>query len=152
MSVHAAASRVPADAPPLSTRLSFLGPLSTHAFNRLMAPLAGGLPGLGLLTHVGRTTGRTYQTPLLVIRQDDGYVIGLWYGAGVQWVKNVVAAGGCTMRVRRRDVRLAQPVMFIDPGWTPLPRPLRLAARIVRMTTFLRLSPVPEGAPGDLAS
>jgi len=35
---------------------------------------------LGLLTHVGRRSGRTYQTPLGAYRLGDGFVFALFYG------------------------------------------------------------------------
>jgi deazaflavin-dependent oxidoreductase (nitroreductase family) len=122
-----------------TTRMSFLAPVTTRAFNPVMRMIAGRLPGLGVLTHTGRATGRTYRTPLLVLRRGDGYLIALWYGSGVQWVKNVLVAGRGELRTRGADVELTDPELFSDPSRRLLPLPLRLGGRLVGLTEFVRL-------------
>ncbi len=54
-----------------------------------------GAPGAyaGILHHVGRRSGRAYQTPVVPLPTADGYVIVLPYGSRSDWVRNVVAAG-----------------------------------------------------------
>ena len=44
--------------------------------------------------------GRLYQTPVNVFAAKDGYVFALTYGPDTDWVKNVLAAGGCELRTR----------------------------------------------------
>jgi deazaflavin-dependent oxidoreductase (nitroreductase family) len=122
-----------------TTRIRSLGPITTRIFNPVIRLVAGRLPGFGILTHTGRSTGRTYRTPLLVLRRGEQYVFGLWYGSDVHWVKNVLAAGGCEVRVRGRDVRLIEPELFADPERRLLPLPLRFGGRLLRMTEFLRM-------------
>jgi hypothetical protein len=56
----------------------------------------------------------------------------------VQWVRNVLAAGGCTLRIRGRDVRLAKPEVFVDPAARLVPLPVRLFLRLMRVTEFMR--------------
>ncbi len=48
------------------------------------------------LKHVGRRSGRTYMTPVVAKPLGDGFVIPLPYDAGVDWCRNVLAAGTCT--------------------------------------------------------
>ena len=55
------------------TRLGRLAPLTTHVFNPVMRLIAGRVPGLGMLTHTGRTSGRAYPTPVLVFRSGDEF-------------------------------------------------------------------------------
>jgi hypothetical protein len=50
-----------------------------------------------LVRHVGRTTGRAYETPLMLARLGDDFVAELTYGPQVSWYRNVVAAGRCTV-------------------------------------------------------
>jgi deazaflavin-dependent oxidoreductase (nitroreductase family) len=50
-----------------------------------------------IVRHVGRRSGKRYETPIIMSRVDDGFVIELTYGHDVDWHKNVVAAGGCTV-------------------------------------------------------
>jgi deazaflavin-dependent oxidoreductase (nitroreductase family) len=121
------------------TRMSPLAPLTTHVFNPVMRLLAGSLPGLALLTHRGRTTGRIYRTPLLVLTRGNHYLIGLWYGTNVHWVKNVLACGECEMRIRGRKLRMVAPELVTPPVLQLLPRPLALAGRLVHLSHLLRL-------------
>jgi deazaflavin-dependent oxidoreductase (nitroreductase family) len=121
------------------TRMSSLAALTTHVFNPVMRLLAGSLPGLALLTHRGRRTGRIYRTPLLVLKRGDHYLIGLWYGTNVHWVKNVLARGECEMRIRGRNIRMVAPELVPPPVLQLLPRPLAFAGRLVRLSHVLRL-------------
>lgn len=121
------------------TRLHRLGSLTTHVFNPLTRLVAGRLPGFGVLTHIGRSTGRRYRTPLLVLRREDDYVVGLWYGSETHWVKNVLAARGCDLLTRGRTVRLTDPRVSADPTKRVMPLPLRWAGSLVGLTEFLRL-------------
>jgi hypothetical protein len=77
-----------------------------------------------------------------VVRRGEDYVIGLWYGSEAQWVKNVLAAGGCELQTRGRSVRLADPRVSADPSKRVLPLPLRWAGSLVGLTDFLRLRAV----------
>jgi len=61
-----------------STRMTVLASLTNRVFNPLTTAAAGVLPGFGVLSHVGRTSGRTHRTPLLVVRREGDYVVGLW--------------------------------------------------------------------------
>ena len=55
-----------------------------------------------VIRHVGRTTGRSYETPLVPFTTEDGFVIALPYGSGTDWLKNVMASGSATI-VREGD-------------------------------------------------
>ena len=65
------------------------------ATNRLVRLWAGWVPAMGLLSHLGRKSGRLYRTPLNVFPTADGVAIFLPYGTETtEWLKNVQAAGG----------------------------------------------------------
>ena len=68
--------------------------------NRLTKHLAPWVPGFGVVAHRGRRSGRRYLTPVNVFAAEDGYVFALAYGPGTDWVKNVLAAGGCELQAR----------------------------------------------------
>jgi deazaflavin-dependent oxidoreductase (nitroreductase family) len=124
-------------APP--TRFQFLRPFTTRVFNRLSIHFAGWLPGFAILTHVGRKTGQTHRTPINVFRRGDHYMFALTYGGEVQWLKNVLAAGECTMRSGGRDVRLVAPELIVDPELGLMPLPVRIFLRFNRVTELLRM-------------
>lgn len=95
-----------------------------HVLNPLMRRVAGHLPLFGLLTHVGRRSGKAYTIPVNVFRDGKhGYRVALTYGRDAQWVRNVLAAGGCTLRTRGRVIELAEPRLIHDPtrSWAPVP-------------------------------
>ena len=58
-----------------------------------------GRPGAyaGIIRHVGRRSGRAYETPVVPLPADDGFVILLPYGDRPDWVRNVLAAGTATI-------------------------------------------------------
>ena len=124
---------------PPRTRLAVLRPFTTRLFNPISRHVTGWLPGFGTLIYRGRKSGKVYHTPMNVFRRGDHYVFALTYGADVQWVKNVIAAGGCEMRTRGRTVRLVEPELFVDPTRAPMPILVRFVLGLMRVTEFLRM-------------
>jgi deazaflavin-dependent oxidoreductase (nitroreductase family) len=114
-------------------------PFTTHIINPATRLFAGLMPGFGLLTYRGRKTGRVYHLPINVFRRGDQYIFALTYGSDSQWVKNVLAAGGCQIRTRGRDVRLVNPELIVDPARRFMPRPLRLIGSLGGMSEFVRM-------------
>ena len=131
--------------PPPATRLRFISPFTKRIVNPITRRFADRLPGFALVEHVGRKSGRTFRTPLNVFRRGDRYVFALTYGSQVDWVRNVMAAGGCTMRTRGRTVRLVEPELIVDPARSLVPLPVRVFGRFLRLSEFLRLR-VADGA------
>ena len=62
-----------------------------------------------VVTHVGRTSGTTYQTPLDALPTDTGYVLVCRYGPESDWVRNVLAAGSATLRIDGEEHELTGP-------------------------------------------
>jgi deazaflavin-dependent oxidoreductase (nitroreductase family) len=60
---------------------------------------SSGTPGAiaSVVRHVGRTTGRPYETPVQAVATDDGFVIALPYGLNTDWLKNVLVSGSATI-------------------------------------------------------
>ncbi len=108
--------------------------------NRVVRHVAPWMPGLGLVVHRGRRSGRPYQTPVTTFRTDDGYVIALTYGAGsTDWVKNVQAAGGCELRTRGRILQLDAPRVYHDETRCAIRAPHRQVLRLIGVADFLSL-------------
>lgn len=113
--------------------------------NRVTGPVAPHLPGFGVVAHVGRRSGRRYQTPVNVFAREDGFVIALTYGREAQWVSNVLAAGGCELTTRGHRYRLTRPEIFRDErrrAAAPVARPM---LRLVGASEFMRLRRAPAG-------
>ena len=93
-----------------------------------------------------------------VFRKDGAWVFALTYGSEVQWVKNVLAAGGCVIETRGRLVQLADPELITDPRRRLVPRIVAFFLGLILVTEFLRMQtassvegagPTPPPAPRD---
>lgn len=112
---------------------------NSRVTNRVTRPLAGWLPGFGVVEHAGRRSGRRYRTPVNVFRSGAGHVIALTYGVESDWVQNVLAAGGCELLTRGRRHRLTAPAVVHDERRRLVPPPVRPVLRLLRVADFLRL-------------
>ena len=114
-----------------------------YLVNPIVKRFAGRVPPFALLEHRGRQSGKRYRIPIIVFRTGDTFTIALTYGAKTDWVKNVRAAGCCTIKYRRRRYLLVRPRLGEDPtvSWAPLP--VRLIEGRVGATEYLRLDVVP---------
>jgi deazaflavin-dependent oxidoreductase (nitroreductase family) len=93
-----------------------------------------------ILTHVGRRSGRTYDTPLGEWAYGDGFVLSLAYGRGTDWCCNVMAAGTCTLGWKGQTYELERPEVIFGPevlqAW---PMWERVALRAAGIESFLWL-------------
>lgn len=105
-----------------------------------------------LLEHTGRRSGRAYLTPVGAFPFGDGFIIGLSYGADVDWCRNITASGHAIVKWRAQEFVLERPeiipmsraVLQALPPYFPLP------ARELRQFVWLhRPSPVNEPAPSN---
>lgn len=108
--------------------------------NRLTGPLATRLPGFGVVVHTGRKTRRRYRTPVNVFPRAGGFVIALTYGREAQWVRNVLASGGCALETRGRTWRLTRPRLVHDQRRRAMPAPVRFILGLLNVADFLNLA------------
>ena len=81
---------------------------------RLTRPLALRSAGTeksstSIVRHVGRRSGRTYETPVVAIEHDDSFLIALPYGERTDWMKNVLASRNATVVTHGRTYGVDQP-------------------------------------------
>jgi deazaflavin-dependent oxidoreductase (nitroreductase family) len=117
-----------------------LAAFNRRVTNRVTEPLARWLPGLGVVVHRGRRSQREYRSPVNVFARGGRYVVALTYGAESDWVKNVLAEGGCDLVTRGRTVHLGAPEIFHDETRRSVPRLVRPILRLLGVTDFMRLS------------
>jgi deazaflavin-dependent oxidoreductase (nitroreductase family) len=91
-----------------------------------------------VVEHVGRTTGRPYETPVGAVRDGDDWVITLPYGPETSWVRNVVAAGEAVVRVNGERHRVGD-VRIVPLSSTPMADTDVVAARLFGVTSAMRL-------------
>jgi deazaflavin-dependent oxidoreductase (nitroreductase family) len=113
--------------------------------NRVIGKIAGRrLSPVAYMLHQGRKSGRQYRTPVMPLPLGDGFLVSLPYGPDRDWVRNVVAAGHCTLLRGGRRFELTGPRLLDAAGAAPLlPAALRPALRAVPRIRFMRLSRVP---------
>jgi deazaflavin-dependent oxidoreductase (nitroreductase family) len=116
-----------------------LARLNRVGLNRIVRHVAPYVPGLGVVVHTGRRSGRVYRTPVNVFAKDGVYTFALTYGPDSDWVRNVLAAGGCTLRTRRRDVQLTNARLVHDETRAAIRFPERLFLRLFGVAEFLVL-------------
>ena len=121
-------------------RKRWLAKINIAVTNRITSLFAGWLPGFGILTHVGRKSGKVYRTPINVFRAANGFVIALTYSSQSEWVKNVLAAGGCELKTRGKKYRLFAPKVVRDPTRRRFPIPVLVVLRIVGADEYMELS------------
>lgn len=62
-----------------------------------------------VVIHVGRTSGTTYYTPTDAHPTKTGYALVVRYGAGSDWVRNILFAGSVTLRLEGEELFLVSP-------------------------------------------
>jgi deazaflavin-dependent oxidoreductase (nitroreductase family) len=121
-------------------RKRWLAKINIAFTNRITSLFAGWLPGFGILTHVGRKSGKVYRTPVDVFRASNSFIIALTYSSQSEWVKNVLAAGGCELKTRGKQYRLSAPKVVRDPTRGRFPFPVRIVLKVVGADEYMELA------------
>jgi deazaflavin-dependent oxidoreductase (nitroreductase family) len=129
------------------------GRVLKNTLNRVTLRLArGGHGPFSIVRHVGRRSGRGYETPIIVQPTAGGFMVELTYGDRVDWYRNVVAAGGCGVRYRGAEyvVTAIEPVDAAIGIAAFSPAQRRLLS-LLRRSHFVRFvcaeAPAPRRAP-----
>lgn len=94
-----------------------------------------------VLIHLGRSSGKTYRTPLDAHPLPDGYVLIPMYGPRTDWVKNVLAAGSARLRLRDQEIELESPRLVKQSEvWPLLLTPVKPPWGIAGDSDLLQLS------------
>jgi deazaflavin-dependent oxidoreductase (nitroreductase family) len=121
-------------------RKRWLAAFNLAVTNRITSRFAAWLPGFGIITHVGRKSGKAYRTPVNVFRAPKGFLIALTYGTQSEWVKNVLAAGACQLETRGARYQLSSPTIVHDRTRRQFPFPVRVILGLVGANDFMQLS------------
>jgi deazaflavin-dependent oxidoreductase (nitroreductase family) len=93
-----------------------------------------------VLKHKGRRSGKEYTTPVTVGPAKDSFVIPLSYGEEVDWLKNVRAAGRCSIETRGSTYTVGDPeVIDRAEALAIVPRHARLMFRFFGIERYVRV-------------
>ena len=90
-----------------------------HINKRLFNPRALKSGNWDVITHVGRSSGKTYRTPLDAAEVDGTFVFIVVYGSRADWVQNVLANGSAVLETGDEVIQLVEPRLI--PGETARP-------------------------------
>jgi len=121
----------------------------TGVLNPLVRKVAGRkhLKMAAQIHHRGRRSGELYVTPASAPLEGDAFWIPLTFGTGSDWCRNVLAAGGCTIRWKGVDYEATRPVVVDRAAALSAARRAfqpqeRLMMRVLGIRKFLRLDVV----------
>jgi|SRR6516225_9782888 len=135
---HSAQPRSGASIAPQTPRLGRrMARFNRAVVNPVAVHVAGLVPGVGIVNHVGRRSRHVYRAPVLVFRTKDGYRIALTYGRDADWVKNALAHGAVRLTTTRREHELSDPLIVHDPHHQHMPLLVRLFLRLLRVSDFI---------------
>lgn len=134
--------------------------------NRIVDPwlqgrglVTGSRGELGLIEHVGRTSGTVRRTVIHPMPTAEGIRVIVPIGERSQWARNVLAAGHCRLLLGDRVIELDEPLLETPAEVPGLARPIRalfgwLGFRYLRLRTFresrVDADPPIEGKPREL--
>jgi deazaflavin-dependent oxidoreductase (nitroreductase family) len=120
--------------------------LNKRVLNPLMMKMAGRRHWYAsAIRHKGRRSGKEYATPVMAEPTPDGFTVPLPYGEGVDWLRNVRAAGRATIEAKGESYEVVEPAIVGYEEVAPL-----LPARLCRtwslfgIERFLRVKRAPE--------
>jgi deazaflavin-dependent oxidoreductase (nitroreductase family) len=89
---------------------------------------------------VGRKSGSTFETPIIVVPVADGFIIELTYGPQVNWYQNLVAANGGEIIRGDQAWRVLGPIeISTEEGLRAYSAARRFVLRLLRRTHFRKL-------------
>jgi deazaflavin-dependent oxidoreductase (nitroreductase family) len=102
-----------------------------YVTNRLLRIFAYASRGpFAIIRHIGRRSGKPYETVIMVWPLGEGFVIALTYGPEVDWYRNIVAAGGGSVLWHKRVYAVEKPEPIdVDRALPAFPAPFRAILR-----------------------
>jgi deazaflavin-dependent oxidoreductase (nitroreductase family) len=102
-----------------------------HVTNRVLRGFTKFSHGpFAIIRHVGRRSGKPYETVIWVWKMREGFVIALTYGPEVDWYRNMKATGRGTVYWHKRLYMVGKPELIdTEKALTAFPTFFRLLFR-----------------------
>ena len=106
--------------------------VAKHVINRVTSRNAGSAKSpFAILRHVGRRSGKEFETPIMVSPLGEDFVLALTYGPKVDWYRNLQANGKGTLTWHGK--------VYAIEKLEPLDRDTGLAAHHLHERVILRI-------------
>lgn len=118
-----------------------------HITNRVFRGFASMSRGpFAVIRHVGRRSGNSYETTIMVWPMGEDFVIALTYGPDVDWYRNLLASGQGALLWHGRSYTIGRPEA-VDPAAASraFPLPIRVILGQLGTHQFVRVKSVPLG-------
>jgi len=130
--------------PPASVRSKFIDGIrifNKTIFNRITLRLTeSGKGPFSIICHIGRQSGRTYRTPVFASYNGETIIIPLSYGENVDWLRNILAQGGCEIIHKKKRMSATNPEVIDSAiALTLLPEKRREVFERFNLKKFVRL-------------
>jgi deazaflavin-dependent oxidoreductase (nitroreductase family) len=111
-----------------------------HINKRVFNPIEVRRAARPVLIHTGRSSGKTYRTPLDAHHLPDGYLFIPLYGPRTDWVKNVLAAHEARLLVDGHEIELTSPRLVKKKDvWSLVPTTSKAYPGISSESELLRM-------------
>ena len=115
----------------------FVNPFLRHLAYSSVGPFA-------VLHHVGRKSGKIFETPVLVWPVEDGFIVALTYGSQVDWLRNLQAAEQGTLRWHKQEYVFQTPVFVEEKtAWPLFPPFIKNTLRKRGVHEYVKLASLP---------
>src|SRR5581483_1696361 len=125
--------------------------VAKNVINRLTIRNAGSAKSpFAILRHVGRRSGKSFETPIMVAPLGEDFVLALTYGSKVDWYRNLQANGKGTLTWHGKAYSIEKlGTLDRNTGLSVHPLRERVILRILNIQNFVRVkvsAPMPVGA------
>ena len=106
--------------------------------NQFTRPFATRLSGFAVIHHVGRRSGKKFETPVNAWRHGDSIVVTLTYGSDTDWLKNCKSAGQALFVMSGEEIAVGSPAP-LDPaeGQALVPTVVAQILRFINVDEFV---------------
>ena len=113
-----------------------------YVTNRILRIFAYASRGpFALVRHVGRRSGKPYETVIMVWPLGASFVVALTYGPKVDWYQNLLAAGGGRVLWHKQVYAVGKPEPIdAETALTAFPAPFRQILRSQGVQQFVRVT------------
>lgn len=115
--------------------------LNKGIFNRVTLKFAGSAYSpISIIRHLGRRSGTSYETPVIVEPLGDTFLFALPYGSKVDWYRNVLAAGRGTVIWHGKEYVVESPEpLVVRTSMPALPFIFKWIVRVVGVQHFIQM-------------